>query len=139
MLIFTQRLSNVQLEAIQYFAGRLLSPQMLRNIGIRVVFRRTMPVLGITIIDDYNASGLPRMFTIEINGSQDDNEKLRTLAHEMVHIKQYCKRELNEQMSMWKGQEVDSDNIDYDDQPWEIEAHNLGDQIYEEFITDGNR
>lgn len=134
MLIFTKRLSNVQLEAIQYFAKRLLSPQMVRNIGIRVVIRRTMPVLGITIIDDYNAAGLPRMFTIEINGKQDDNEKLRTLAHEMVHIKQYCKRELNEQMSIWKGQKVDADNIDYDDQPWEIEAHKLGDQIYEEFI-----
>ena len=36
-------------------------------------------------------------------------------------------------MSKWKGQEVDSDNIDYDDQPWEIEAHTLGDKLYEEF------
>jgi hypothetical protein len=116
-----------------YFANRLLSPQMQRNVGVRVVIRRTMPVLGITIIDDYNESGLPRRFTIEMDGKQDSEEKLRTLAHEMVHIKQYCKKELNEEMSKWKGQSVDSDSMDYDDQPWEIEAHTLGDKLYEEF------
>lgn len=135
MMLLTNRLSNRQVKAIHFFANRLLSPQMRRHVGIRVVIRRTMPVLGITIIDDYNESGLPRMFTIEMDGKQDNEEKLRTLAHEMVHIKQYCKKELNEEMSIWKGQEVDSDNIDYDDQPWEIEAHTLGDQIYEEFIS----
>ena len=133
MMILTKKLSSRQIDAMTYFAGRLLSPQMQRNVGVRVVIRRTMPVLGITIIDDYNESGLPRMFTIEIDGKQDNEEKLRTLAHEMVHIKQYCKKELNEEMSKWKGRDVDSDNIDYDDQPWEIEAHTLGDQLYEEF------
>ena len=133
MMILTKKLSSRQIDAMFYFAGRLLSPQMQRNVGVRVVIRRTMPVLGVTIIDDYNESGLPRMFTIEIDGKQDNEEKLRTLAHEMVHVKQYCKKELNEEMSKWKGHNVNSDNIDYDDQPWEIEAHTLGDKLYEEF------
>ena len=133
MMILTKKLSSRQIDAMTYFAGRLLSPQMQRNVGVRVVIRRTMPVLGVTIIDDYNESGLPRMFTIEIDGKQDNEEKLRTLAHEMVHVKQYCKKELNEEMSKWKGHNVNSDNIDYDDQPWEIEAHTLGDKLYEEF------
>ena len=133
MMILTKKLSSKQVDAMTYFANRLLSPQMQRNVGVRVVIRRTMPVLGITIIDDYNESGLPRRFTIEMDGKQDNEEKLRTLAHEMVHIKQYCKKELNEEMTKWKGQSVDSDNMDYDDQPWEIEAHTLGDKLYEEF------
>ena len=133
MMILTKKLSSKQVDAMTYFANRLLSPQMQRNVGVRVVIRRTMPVLGITIIDDYNESGLPRRFTIEMDGKQDSEEKLRTLAHEMVHIKQYCKKELNEEMTKWKGQSVDSDNMDYDDQPWEIEAHTLGDKLYEEF------
>jgi hypothetical protein len=133
MMILTKKLSSKQVDAMTYFANRLLSPQMQRNVGVRVVIRRTMPVLGITIIDDYNESGLPRRFTIEMDGKQDSEEKLRTLAHEMVHIKQYCKKELNEEMTKWKGQSVDSDSMDYDDQPWEIEAHTLGDKLYEEF------
>lgn len=133
MMILTKKLSSKQVDAMTYFANRLLSPQMQRNVGVRVVIRRTMPVLGITIIDDYNESGLPRRFTIEMDGKQDNEEKLRTLAHEMVHIKQYCKKELNEEMTKWKGQSVDSDSMDYDDQPWEIEAHTLGDKLYEEF------
>lgn len=139
MLIFTQKLSNRQSKAIYFFARKLMSTQMLRNVGIRVVIRRTMPVLGFTIIDDYNAAGVPRMFTLEINGTQDDEEKIKTLAHEMVHVKQYCKKELNEEMSKWRGQDVDADTIDYDDQPWEIEAEALGNQLYKDFITNGYR
>lgn len=139
MMITANKLSNWQVNALNYFAKKLLSPQMRRNVGIRVVIRRTMPVLGFTIIDDYNAAGVPRMFILEINGTQDDEEKVKTLAHEMVHVKQYCKKELNEEMSKWRGQDVDADTIDYDDQPWEIEAETLGNQLYKDFITNGYR
>lgn len=139
MMITANKLSNWQVNALNYFAKKLLSPQMRRNVSIRVVIRRTMPVLGFTIIDDYNAAGVPRMFILEINGTQDDEEKVKTLAHEMVHVKQYCKKELNEEMSKWRGQDVDADTIDYDDQPWEIEAETLGNQLYKDFITNGYR
>lgn len=138
-MLIANKLSKRQVNALNYFAKKLLSPQMRRNVGIRVVIRRTMPVLGFTIIDDYNAAGVPRMFILEINGTQDDEEKVKTLAHEMVHVKQYCKKELNEEMSKWRGQDVDADTIDYDDQPWEIEAETLGNQLYKDFITNGYR
>ena len=52
-------------------------------------------------------------------------EMMQTLAHEMVHAKQYIKGELvsgvGRKPSRWFGKPVKGDN--YWDLPWEIEAH----------------
>jgi hypothetical protein len=40
----------------------------------------------------------------------------------MTHIKQYAYNETNETLTRWKGVKVDSDNVDYWAQPWEVEA-----------------
>ena len=53
---------------------------------------------------------------------------LETVAHEMVHVKQYARREMNDWSYMedkyykWKNQMVPA-NTDYWDLPWEIEAN----------------
>lgn len=49
---------------------------------------------------------------------------LSTLAHEMVHIKQYLRKELDWNLSAWKGKKGFED-FDYWDAPWEIEARKL--------------
>ena len=53
---------------------------------------------------------------------------LRTLAHEMVHVKQYAYGELNEQATYWCGKFFSS-NLNYHEQPWEIEAHDVSDLL----------
>jgi hypothetical protein len=45
---------------------------------------------------------------------------METVAHEMVHVKQYAKGELTEQS--WQGKLINPKQ-EYWDQPWEIEAH----------------
>ena len=45
-----------------------------------------------------------------------------TLAHEMVHVKQYVRHELKEP-TVWKGTNINTDKVEYWDLPWEIEAH----------------
>ena len=47
------------------------------------------------------------------------------LAHEMVHVKQYVRKELDYRMNTWKSKPVDPDEIEYYDRPWEIEAFKL--------------
>lgn len=133
MLILSNNLSKIHTEALHYFASRLLSAQMRRHLAIKVVFRQKIEHLGLTHIDDYNELGRPRTFTIEIDRRQTEEEILKTLAHEMVHVRQYCKGELNEEMTYWKGQRVFTEEMKYDNYPWEIEADILGDQLYEEF------
>jgi len=68
----------------------------------------------------------PRVFELEIHKNMRLRKVLETIAHEMVHAKQYAKGELYEGSRIakhrWQGKWV-SNNVDYWDQPWEIEAH----------------
>ena len=134
-MILTGRFKRQQLMAIYYFASRLISKQMLRNVEIKVSFKKDMDCAhGMVLVEDYNLSNKPRSFIIEVNKNDSDEEKLKTLAHEMVHIKQYVKGELNECQTVWRGTKIETE-LEYDEQPWEIEAYELGDKLYEEYCT----
>ena len=70
----------------------------------------------------------PKEFTIQVL-SQGIHETLSTLAHEMVHVKQYAKGELRDLMSknnmvVWQGvrKTLADDDAGYASQPWEAEA-----------------
>lgn len=72
----------------------------------------------------------PRRFTISINIPPKPSLKyiISTLAHEMVHVKQFAKNELvdlpstNYSVTMFKNRKYNLSRIEYYDQPWEIEA-----------------
>ena len=127
------KLSKYHLSAMNYFADTLLTKQLKRHIIVNVRFRKSMDVLGLTEVDDYNLSGKPREFTLEINRSQSEYEIVRTLAHEMVHVRQYAYGELNEEATQWCGQKCARD-LEYHEQPWEIEAHDVGDIIFNDYM-----
>ena len=130
------RLTNLQKKAIHYFANKLFSYQLKRNLSVRVIIRRKpMEFYGLAEVISYNTSGRAREFNIEINGTISSEDKIRTLAHEMVHIKQYAYDELNGEMTMWRGKKVDADKIPYAQQPWEIEAWTKGDRLYRSFMN----
>ena len=70
----------------------------------------------------------PFDFTIEIDPDQKIQLLLNSLAHELVHVKQWAKGEfyqLQRETNVYKfnGQRWDIDQVDYWDTPWEIEAH----------------
>lgn len=48
---------------------------------------------------------------------------LSTLAHEMVHVKQFARGEVNESLTRWKNR--DYSDTDYWNRPWEKEARKL--------------
>ena len=116
--------------AKDYFAEILLSSRMLKFVNIEVKIVSGNAPSGLCIIDEYNNQNKPRSFTIEISKNQSKLEILNAVAHEMVHVKQYVYGELNEQMSSWLGQKIDCDEVNYFEQPWEVEAYNL-----EAFLT----
>lgn len=130
-----RNLSKYQENALCDFAELLLSPQLRRQLVLQVVFRRKFDVLGLTIINDFNSKGRPYSFTLEIHAKQTKAEIIRTLAHEMVHVKQYMMKELNAEMTIWKNKRVDSKTIPYYQQPWEIEAFDWSDHLYEQYRT----
>ena len=81
---------------------------------------------GYCIPTDYADSCRPREFEIDINKQAKLRRLLETVAHEMVHAKQFAKGELYESSRThkhrWQGKWLTKDP-NYWDQPWEIEAH----------------
>ena len=60
-------------------------------------------------------------------------EIARTLAHEIVHAKQFARGQINLVDHVWRrGEEtIDCTGLNYDESPWELEAY-----AYEEILTD---
>ena len=70
----------------------------------------------------------PREFTIRVDSTQGLQDMLCTVAHEMVHVKQYARGELKDfsrtiKLCKWKGTTMEWEKVNYYDLPWEIEAH----------------
>lgn len=59
------------------------------------------------------------------------NEMMQTLAHEMVHVKQYLRGELDSSGNKYKWKGRNADGWQYDNQPWEKEAYGREKALYE--------
>jgi hypothetical protein len=83
-----------------------------------------------------------REFTLEINKSMDDTDFIGTIIHEMIHVKQYARKELFQSIdgrTRWKSRWYSSyDSLSYDDQPWEKEAHRLDMKLAEKYLAEFN-
>jgi Zn-dependent peptidase ImmA (M78 family) len=120
--------------ALKYFADNLISKQLQRFISVKIVFISNADNYGEVEITDYNTKG-PRDFTLFIDKNLPEEEKIRTIAHELVHVKQYVYNELNEQMTMWRGKKVSEDDyLNYNDRPWEREAYKMEKKLYGDYI-----
>ena len=69
-------------------------------------------------------------------------DKLKTLGHELVHARQYLKRELvapkaPEHCERWRGNNIHYDPRIESDMPWEVEATQLEKEIYDAFVKSG--
>jgi hypothetical protein len=120
--------------AVDFYAQNLITSKRLRdNIHLTIKFNPKITVWAFASIEDYNASNKAREFLIEIHPWIGAGCILETLAHEMVHIKQFAHGETNETLSKWKGIPIDSDAIDYYHHPWELEAYSLETGLWTKF------
>ena len=77
-------------------------------------------------------------FEIEIHKDLSFEHMMITLAHEMIHLKQYATKELKSKfvrgkpVDTWKG--VKYRNLKYREQPWEKEAMMLEESLYQQFM-----
>ena len=120
--------------AAMFYACELMTERMLENISIRIKFDPKLDALGYADVLDYNDSNKPRDFEIEINPLAGSHDILETLAHEMVHVKQYAYGETNEYGTRWRGQRINTENLSYYDEPWEIEAYGLSTGLFSKFV-----
>ena len=80
-------------------------------------------------------------FEIELNKKLTFEHMMITLAHEMIHLKQYATKELKSKfvrgkpVDTWRGMKYR--NLKYDEQPWEQEAMELEEDLYHKFLLHG--
>jgi len=110
-------------EAVMYYVGRLMTSQMLKNITIDVSIRKNVENNdeGFCEVVGWNSLSKPRDFKVVIKKDESVRKMLMTLAHEIVHVKQYAVGELSENHASWRGKRINED-VDYWESPWEIEA-----------------
>jgi len=68
-------------------------------------------------------------FCIRLATKQTQRNLLDTIAHEMVHVKQYVNNEIDDTLNTWKGQVRK-------DEPWEEEAEGLAICLVNQFTGD---
>lgn len=110
--------------ATVFYANQLFSKKLKENLQVKIKFDKNLKTWGEAEVEGHNDSNKPREFNITINPGIGARCILETLAHEMVHIKQYALMEINESLTRWRGTVV-PEETDYWFQPWEVEAHGL--------------
>ena len=86
----------------------------------------------------------PREFVIHVDNVQSFLEQLRTLSHELVHVKQYATGELYDYQRgywskvRWRNKVVNSDKLKYREHPWEIEAYKNQTPLLRKFLKEHN-
>lgn len=120
-------------EACQFYAEILLGKRMARGLTIDIEVEKDLDVKGECVNEDCTKRS--RYFTIRLQ-NENINEMVKTLAHEMVHVKQYVRNELGDKIitmkgdnvaviaTMWKGEKwlPGPREHAYYDAPWEVEA-----------------
>ena len=113
--------------ALHFYAEYLMSQRLLRNIEIDIVLEKNLirnegdQAYCVNVSD----AGAARKFEISIDSGMGKRALLIALAHEMVHVKQYAKGELqylsSKKLQRFQGKEYHPDFM-YWEKPWEIEA-----------------
>lgn len=99
------------------FCIKHLMPCM-RTLNIIIKLKSTKDAMGYCLELDDN-----RSFEIEVDKTLRLRRLIETVAHEMVHVKQYARRELHPAHSKWMGKTINPKKVSYWDLPWEVEAH----------------
>ncbi len=118
--------------------GSLVSKRLAESLEITIEINRNLfketGTLGNCGIEDDERS--PKYFIVELNYGGKDmmDELIQTLCHELVHVAQYAQRRMRclsgSYAVAWGKDHYNTQDIAYDDRPWEIEAFELEDMLY---------
>jgi len=142
---FNQDKCSILLHATQFYAKKILGTRLANLIKVKVDVRKTTlehNTLGVCHMK-ITGSKRQRDFRIVLNNRKDIHSQLETLAHEMIHVRQKAKNQLQYRWDRngfnfkvrWKGNApVRQEDIPYSERPWEIEARHFQRRYYRNYI-----
>ena len=115
--------------ATWWYAEKLMGKRLMSGLEINIKLRKNLiskeGCEGTAVFEDINRVR-PKEYTIELDVKYSIRDILITLAHEMVHVKQWAKGEMYEyqkpELVRFHKTKFNMDEVDYWDLPWEIEA-----------------
>jgi hypothetical protein len=122
--------------ATNWIMSRLVSKKLMKNISVELSLRKIKGLNGQTEVADDRK--YPREFVVVVNPYLSRKSQLSTLAHELVHVKQFAtgelKSELRGTLQKWKDSYVDHSETEYFDLPWEVEAWGREHGLYVRYL-----
>lgn len=110
--------------ALEWMLSLIMSKKLMCNLNVILEFIEERGLKGSTECADTEYK--PRNFKIRIDPNLSRHNQLKTLAHELVHVKQFAMGEMRytkyREWIKWFKQSIQSEETDYWDLPWEIEA-----------------
>lgn len=121
------RLTKAEIrDYMEFLADMLMSPRLVKSLTIHIKCLPLKKVKGFCMSLDDQYGKRPKEFLIELDTKQSKASQLKTLAHEMVHVKQYAKGELadldRQNKVKFNKKKYNAESF-YWLQPWEIEAY----------------
>lgn len=129
--------------AVEYYCGMLMPKSLASKLIVDLSFKKQLDGGAHGYCSFNGKDGKYYEFDIEVVKGQTVRETLMTLAHEVVHLKQFYTGELKDgyraASTIWKGKRVDENKVDYWDLPWEVEAYGREKGLYHRFIVGEGR
>jgi hypothetical protein len=130
-------------DAVEFYANYLMSPQLVKNLNIHLKYKRELDDETVGECEVLSESMNARHFKITItpmsNNKMNRVMLFQTLAHEMIHVKQYATKQLkymsrSAEKIKWKGRYINEDKVKYEKLPWEKEAFLKESSLFSEYV-----
>lgn len=124
-------------KALEWYSEKLISERKLKNVEVYVKFEKDLFKKSAIYAECFDDDQIKNRYEIIIDSGMGKSNMLMTLAHEVVHLKQFINNELkniNDNYCRWNGKKVDYLLVNYWDHPWEIEAHGREKGLYYRFL-----
>ena len=118
---------------VDWFMNRYLSRH---HVGIRLVHRGLKRELVYGWCDFEDDHKGPRSFLIELQSHMNPELYVKTLIHELVHLRQWVLGSLRQKRGKMYYGSTKVEDLDYEDQPHEIEAREQEETLYITYLIE---
>lgn len=106
------------------------------HVGIRLVHRGLKRELVYGWCDFEDDHKRPRSFLIELQSHMEKENYIKTLIHELVHLRQWVLGDLRQKRGKMYYGSTKVEDLDYEDQPHEIEAREQEETLYITYLIE---